>query len=90
MLIIDRSVGSLRLKVKVNTYGFIAQKLGSRLEVEIEDKSTVKDLMGKLSERIKGFDLTQEIILVNGRAVKSDYLLNEGDEVTIMPAIVGG
>lgn len=90
MLIIDRSVGSLRLKVKVNTYGFIAQKLGSRLEVEIEDKSTVKDLMGKLSERIKGFDLTQEIILVNGRAVKSDHLLNEGDEVTIMPAIVGG
>ncbi|MEM2792765.1 MAG: MoaD/ThiS family protein [Candidatus Bathyarchaeia archaeon] len=78
------------MKVKVNTYGFIAQKLGSRLEVEIEDKSTVKDLMGKLSERIKGFDLTQEIILVNGRAVKSDYLLNEGDEVTIMPAIVGG
>ncbi|MEM2238889.1 MAG: MoaD/ThiS family protein [Candidatus Bathyarchaeia archaeon] len=78
------------MKVKVNTYGFIAQKLGSRLEVEIEDKSTVKDLMGKLSERIKGFDLTQEIILVNGRAVKSDHLLNEGDEVTIMPAIVGG
>ncbi|MEM2850056.1 MAG: MoaD/ThiS family protein [Candidatus Bathyarchaeia archaeon] len=78
------------MKVKVNMYGFMAQKLGSRLEVEIEDKSTVKDLMGKLSERIKGFDLTQEIILVNGRAVKSDYLLNEGDEVTIMPAIVGG
>ncbi len=78
------------MKVKVNTYGFIAQKLGSRLEVKLEEKATVKDLISKLSDHIKGFDLTQEIILVNGKAVKQDYLLNDGDEVTIMPAIVGG
>lgn len=78
------------MKVKVNTYGFIAQKLGSRLEVDLEEKITVKDLISKLSEQIKGFDLTQEVVLVNGKAVKQDYFLNDGDEVTIMPAIVGG
>lgn len=78
------------MKVKVNTYGFIAQKLGSRLEVELEEKTTVKDLISKLSEQIRGFDLTQEVVLVNGKAVKQDYFLNDGDEVTIMPAIVGG
>lgn len=80
----------MRLKVKVNTYGFIAQKLGSRLEVELREEATVKDLIGKLSERVKGFDLTQEVILVNGKAVRQDQTINDGDEVTIMPAIVGG
>jgi len=78
------------LKVKVDSYGFIAQRIGSKLEVELEKKTTVKDFISKLSEKIKGFDLTQEVILVNGKAVKQDYILNDGDEVTIMPAIVGG
>ncbi|MBS7611358.1 MoaD/ThiS family protein [Candidatus Bathyarchaeota archaeon] len=78
------------MKVKVNTYGFIAQKLGSRLEVELKEEATVKDLISKLSEQIKGFDLTQEVVLVNGKAVKQDHPINDGDEVTIMPAIVGG
>ncbi|MEM1569647.1 MAG: MoaD/ThiS family protein [Candidatus Bathyarchaeia archaeon] len=78
------------MKVKVDSYGFIAQRIGSKLEVELEKKTTVKDFISKLSEKIKGFDLTQEVILVNGKAVKQDYILNDGDEVTIMPAIVGG
>lgn len=80
----------MSLRVKVNTYGFIAQKLGSRLEVELKEEATVKDLISKLSERIKGFDLTQEVVLVNGKAVRQDQTINDGDEVTIMPAIVGG
>lgn len=78
------------MKIKVNTYGFIAQKLGSRVELEIQDKATVKDLINKLSTHLKGFDLTQEVVLVNGKAVKQDHILNDGDEVTIMPAIIGG
>jgi|YelNatPaOPRAMG01_1025707.scaffolds.fasta_scaffold00131_69 molybdopterin converting factor small subunit len=83
-------IDSLGLKVKVKTYGFIAQKLGSRLELELEEGATVKDLISKLSEKIKGFDLTQEVVLVNGKAARQDHILNHGDEVTIMPAIVGG
>jgi len=80
----------LSLKVRVKTYGFIAQKLGSRLELELGEEATVKDLISKLSEKLKGFDLTQEVVLVNGKAARQDYILSDGDEVTIMPAVVGG
>ena len=78
------------MRVKIRTYGFIAQLLGQELTMELSEGSTIRDLLSKLSRSMRGFDLTQELILVDGKAAKLDEPLRDGVEVNILPAVIGG
>lgn len=78
------------MRVRVKTYGFIAQVLSKEFTLELNEGSTLGDLLGRLSKGMRGFDLTQELILVNGKAAKLDEPLRDGAEVSILPAVIGG
>jgi sulfur carrier protein ThiS len=61
--------------------------LTSLLETNLPSGSTVADLLKHLQ-----VDLNPDAVLlvVNGRVVGLEFVLNEGDRVNIMPVISGG
>jgi molybdopterin converting factor small subunit len=59
---------------------------GTTFEIELSETSTLGDLVSELALPSKQVKIT----FVNGRSRKTDYQLNEGDEVGIFPPIGGG
>lgn len=73
-------------------------------EEEIEQSTTVRDLLNRLATRHKGFDLvfdpnTQKLteavrVVLNGRLLELvnglDSVLHDGDVLMLLPAYVGG
>lgn len=78
------------MKVRVKSYGFIARRLGSEEVFELNEGATLADLLREVSRRLGAFDLSHELIIVDGKAAKPDTPLRDGAEVRILPAIVGG
>ncbi len=54
--------------------------------MEVEEGATCTDLLAAL--HIPGN--LPKVILINGRVKKEDNLLQEGDEVSILPPVEGG
>jgi sulfur carrier protein ThiS len=59
---------------------------GSRLEVELPERSTVADLVAHLGLPREELKLT----FVNGRPQELDYRLTPGDEVGVFSPVGGG
>jgi molybdopterin converting factor small subunit len=57
------------------------------LEVELPALSTLTDLLGIMELRL---DLKATLLVVNGRTGEASQVLEEGDEVHLIPAISGG
>lgn len=56
--------------------------------LNLEEPKTVDELLKKI---IRDYDkLHDKIVIVNGRPVKGDYLIKEGDEIKVMPVLSGG
>jgi molybdopterin synthase sulfur carrier subunit len=96
------------LRVTVEYLGHIKNILGSRREeeIEIEDNSSISDLLVMLSEK-HGESFKKAIYEAGGKDIKSNfiatvngYLLNQlngvetklknGDHVVLMPIVSGG
>ena len=96
------------MKVKVEYLGHIKNMLGSRREeeVEVEDNSSIRDLLVLLSEK-HGESFKKAVYEAGGKDIKSNfiatvngYLLNQlngvetrlknGDHVVLMPIVSGG
>ena len=96
------------LRVTVEYLGHIKNILGSRREeeIEIEDNSSISDLLVMLSEK-HGESFKEAIYEAGGKDIKSNfiatvngYLLNQlngvetklknGDHVVLMPIVSGG
>lgn len=96
------------MRVKVEYLGHIKNILGSRREeeVDIEDDSSISDLLKALSEK-HGESFKQAVCEAGGKDIKSNfiatvngYLLNQlngvetklknGDHVVLMPIVSGG
>ncbi len=58
-----------------------------RLDVELPDSSCVADLLLSLEISLP---LDALLLAVNGRVADPEKILEEGDQVNIMPAISGG
>ncbi len=58
-----------------------------RVETSLPLGSTMADLMGFLKI---DFPLDALLLVVNGRVVETDYILQDNDRVHFMPAISGG
>ena len=79
------------MRIKVKLFSFLCRFLGKEenrtfFDMEVGEGTTCMDLLGVL--HIPG-DLPK-VILVNGRVKKEDNLLQEGDEVSILPPVEGG
>jgi sulfur carrier protein ThiS len=62
-----------------------AQGLLGRLDPELPEGSTVADLLRALAIAPKGL-----LLVVNGRTAGLERVLEEGDEVDLIPALSGG
>ena len=92
------------MKVKVRTFGRLAEVLGREFEVELEPNARVKDLLAKLRKigpKVEEKPLTlyfkdnpEFIILLNGYNIqalrKLETELKNGDTVIIFPPVEGG
>lgn len=63
------------------------QGVVDRLELELEPGATMAALLEQLQIQPAGRSL---LLVVNGRPVSKDHVLNEGDEVRLVPGISGG
>lgn len=93
------------MKVKAKFFAFIREVAGvNEVEVEVEDDTTIVDLIKKLSERLpqkfrefvfEGHEVSKNIIiLVNGKGISEldglETKLKSGDEVALLPPVSGG
>ena len=83
------------MKIRVKYLAAIADYTGvSEEELELNDGSTLKDLIKVIRERhpkIKEFEKRFSIlILVNGVTKKDEDRLSDGDRVALLPPVSGG
>jgi sulfur carrier protein ThiS len=58
-----------------------------QLELSVPPQSNISDLLTQLEI---DFPLDSLLLVVNGRLVEEDHVLQEGDKINLMPAISGG
>lgn len=79
------------MKVKVRFFALYRDLVGSsEVECEIEPGDTVSMLMMKLNHRFPDLPCTPAMIAVNAEYVESDFRLNDGDDIALLPPFSGG
>jgi sulfur carrier protein ThiS len=58
-----------------------------RLSVELPANSTIQSLVDQLEIKLQGEAI---LLVVNGKIVKEEHVLAQGDEVRLIPAVSGG
>jgi molybdopterin converting factor small subunit len=58
-----------------------------RLKLDLPTGATIQSLVERLEIKLRGEAL---LLVVNGKIVKEDQVLAEGDEVRLIPAVSGG
>lgn len=65
-----------------------------KIEIDLEKSITVRDLLKIIKERIPAIkDLVMEgkgMVAVNHEVAKPDTIVNDGDEVALIPPVSGG
>lgn len=79
------------IKVTVHLHTILQRRTPAgmldRLEVELPGGSRVQDLVRQIHIEL---DLDYLLLAVNGRVVVPEHILQDGDQVNVMPAISGG
>jgi molybdopterin converting factor small subunit len=92
------------MKIRVRLFGDVAEQVGKKHEIELDENATVLSLTNKIQEKsgysrlgylgsfkVGGSDLA---IMVNGKNIAlledEKTMLKSGDDVVIMPFVVGG
>jgi molybdopterin converting factor subunit 1 len=81
----------MRLQLKL--FASFREVVGAReLQWEIEDHSTVQDLLKALIDRYPRLSATldQGMVALNHEYVSHDVALSDGDEVGLIPPVSGG
>ena len=78
------------MQVKVSTTGIISNKIKEEKQfvVELAEGESINDLIRKLELPEK--ELPFLMFLVNSSSERRDYILEDGDRVSILPVIGGG
>jgi sulfur carrier protein ThiS len=58
-----------------------------RLDLDLEAGATVQDVLTRLEIQPRGGSI---LMVVNGKLVKAEQALTDGDEVRLIPAVSGG
>jgi molybdopterin converting factor subunit 1 len=80
------------MKYKINLFGITRDIVGSNItEVEMEQPSDVQTVLGKLKTNFpKLKEIKSLMIAVNSDYAEADLLLNEKDEIALIPPVSGG
>lgn len=63
------------------------QGLIGKIVVPIQANQTVEELLARIN---RSYHPESTLLVVNGKIVTPDYILQEGDELHLIPAISGG
>ena len=82
----------LKMTIKILTFGIARDIIGSsHFEVYMTEGSTVVDLKKHLLDRFPRFsNLSSLLIAVNAEYGVEDTVLNERDEIALIPPVAGG
>ncbi|MCQ8902875.1 MAG: MoaD/ThiS family protein [Methanothrix sp.] len=83
------------MQILLRSFGNLRRIIGSELHLEMCEGSLLRDLLLSLPghERLlDGLKIRDDVyVLVNGRSVTDiNTALKDGDEIAIVPAIIGG
>ncbi len=84
---------SSTVNVKVKFFASARDVVGSKqIEMDIKKGSKTKDVLETLIDKYPGLnDLKDQLILaVNKQTGKRDKVLEEGDEIAVLPPVSGG
>ncbi|MGE5485065.1 MAG: MoaD/ThiS family protein [Ignavibacteriales bacterium] len=74
------------MEVSVRLFGTLRDLMGERRTVSLDAGTTVTGLLKSLGLEEKGISLT----VVNGVQVEAAHVLQDGDQVMIVPPVIGG
>lgn len=78
-------------KVLVKFISVYAEKLGKEKIYELRDEATVEELIDMIMRDLEMVGVkVKPVVFVNYRFVREGQLLNNGDEVLVMPPFAGG
>lgn len=87
------------MRVKVRLVGHLARRLGRELEAEVTDGATLggaveeifrKYGLGEIDVHSRGSAHGMVTVLLNGRNQGFDAPVREGDQIALIPPLVGG
>lgn len=78
-------------KIRVKFISIYSDIFGKEMVLELRDDATIDDLLDYLRRELseKGVDV-KPIVFVNYRFPREHQVLNDGDEVLVMPPFAGG
>jgi molybdopterin converting factor small subunit len=87
-----RAVGySLEMRVRVLYLGVLRERLGASQEwLELVEGATVAEVLNVYRERLADFPWDSIAVAVNQEYAKADVVLEEGDELALLPPVSGG
>ncbi|HHY37440.1 MAG TPA: MoaD/ThiS family protein [Clostridia bacterium] len=74
------------MKVNVRCFGSLAEKIGSTVTASLEEGATLRDLLLSLGADPEGIS----VLVLNGRQVTVEAALQDGDNVMLVPPVIGG
>jgi len=80
------------MKVKIKAFGISREIIGSKvLELEVPEGYTIAALKRELFQKYPSFvDLKSLYVAVNNEYAGEEMLVNEGDEIALIPPVSGG
>jgi molybdopterin converting factor small subunit len=76
-------------RVIVKFISVFAEKMGRERVYELNDDATIEDLVEIISKELEEIK-SKGVVYVNYRFPKEKQILNDGDEILIMPLFAGG
>jgi molybdopterin converting factor small subunit len=76
-------------RVIVKFISVFAEKMGRERVYELNDDATIEDLVEIISKELEEIK-SKGVVYVNYRFPKERQILNDGDEILIMPLFAGG
>ncbi len=80
------------MKVKILAFGIAKEIVGARKgEMDVTEEATISQVKEALSERFPKFESLRKFsIAVNENYQEDHYVIQEGDELAIIPPVSGG
>ncbi len=80
------------MNIKVRLFASLREAAGtSVINMEVEEGTSVSELMKRLEDDFQGLEMSEEVLTsINKTYAEKDTVLQDGDEVGLMPPVSGG
>lgn len=80
------------MNIKVRLFASLREATGtSMIDIEVQEGATLSELMEMLEEDYMGLQLSEDILTsINKTYAERDTVIQDGDEVGLMPPVSGG